>query len=39
MLCLNKKLDIASCLNKRPELISKSREQNKFTLLRNDSKE
>ena len=39
MLCLNKKLDIASCLNKRSELISKCTQQNKFTLLRNDSKE
>ena len=42
-LCLNEKLEIASykgdsLLNKRSELISKCRHQNKFTLLRHDSK-
>ena len=37
-LCLNEKLEIA-LLNKRSELISKSRHQNKFTLLRHDSKD
>ena len=41
-LCLNEKLEIASykgdnLLNKRSELISKCRHQNKFTLLRHDS--
>ena len=43
-LCLNEKLEIASykgdnLLNKRSELINKCRQQNKFTLLRNDSKD
>ena len=43
-LCLNEKLEIASykgdnLLNKRSELISKCRHQNKFTLLRHDSKD
>ena len=43
-LCLNEKLEIASCkgdnlLNKRSEHISKCRHQNKFTLLRHDSKD
>ena len=42
-LCLNEKLDIASykgdnLLNKRSELINKCRHQNKFTVLRYDSK-
>ena len=43
-LCLNEKLEIASykgdnLLNKRSELINKCRHQNKFTLLRHDSKD
>ena len=43
-LCLNEKLEIASCkgdnlLNKRSELISKCRHQNKFTFLLHDSKD
>ena len=43
-LCLNEKLQIASykgdnLLNKRSELICKFRHQNKFTLLRHDSKD
>ena len=43
-LCLNEKLEIASykgdnLLNRRSELISKCRHQNKFTLLRHDSKD
>ena len=43
-LCLNEKLEIASykgdnLLNKRSQLISKCRHQNKFTLLRHDSKD
>ena len=43
-LCLNEKLEIASykgdnLLNKRSELISNCRHQNKFTLLRHDSKD
>ena len=42
-LCLHEKLEIASykgdnLLNKRSELINKCRHQNKFTLLRHDSK-
>ena len=43
-LCLNEKLEIASykgdnLLNKRSELISKCRHQNKFTLLWHDTKD
>ena len=43
-LCPNEKLEIASykgdnLLNKRSELISKCRHQNKFTLLLHDSKD
>ena len=43
-LCPNEKLEIASykgdnLLNKRSELISKFRHQNKFTLLRRESKD
>ena len=43
-LCLNEKLEIASykgnnLLNKRSELVNKCRHQNKFTLLRYDSKD
>ena len=43
-LCLHEKLEIASykgdnLLNKRSELINKCRHQNKFTLLRHDSKD
>ena len=43
-LCLNEKLEIAlykgdNLLNKRSELINKCRYQNKFTLLRHDSKD
>ena len=43
-LCLNEKLEIAlyeggNLLNKKTELISKCRHQNKFMLLRHDSKD
>ena len=43
-LCLNENLEIASykgdnLLNKISELINKCRHQNKFTLLRHDSKD
>ena len=43
-LCLNEKLEIAlyegeNLLIKKTELISKCRQQNKFMLLRHDSKE
>ena len=43
-LCLNEKLEIAlfkepRLLNKRSELISKCRHQNKFMLLKHDSKD
>ena len=43
-LCLNEKLEIASykgdnLLNENPELINNCRHQNKFTLLRHDSKD
>ena len=43
-LCLNEKLEIASykggnLLNKRSELINKCRQQNKYALLRHDSKD
>ena len=43
-LCLSEKLEITSykgdnVLNERSELINKCRQQNKFTLLRHDSKD
>ena len=43
-ICLNEKLEIAlyegeSLLNKKTELISKCRHQNKFMLLRHDSRD
>ena len=43
-LCLNEKLEIAlyegeNLLNKKTELISKCHHQNKFMLLRHDSKD
>ena len=43
-LCLNEKLEMAlyegeNLLNKKTELISKCRHQNKFVLLRHDSKD